>query len=86
MKCSPPADSPRPQPCWGSAVNAGRSFNPNICGHCGHQASWYTLESVVIAAFHTRPRVPIASAAHPVESWRDLMDLVRMSGCWHVGR
>ncbi|MFI8977100.1 hypothetical protein ACIGO9_29755 [Nocardia asteroides] len=40
----------------------------------------------MIEAFHTRPRVPIASAAHPVGSWRDLMDLVRTTHCWHVGR
>ncbi|WP_429428526.1 hypothetical protein [Nocardia sp. GAS34] len=69
----------------GQRRERGRSFNPNVCAHCGHQECWHAFESVVVAGAHA-PRDPIASAPHPVPEWRQLMASLRNYECWHVGR
>ncbi|MGW4241225.1 hypothetical protein [Nocardia sp. NPDC004722] len=70
----------------GQRSERGHGFNPNICGRCGHQESWYSLESVVIEGFH-RPRIIIASAPHPVAQWRELMGALHEGASyWYVGR
>lgn len=64
----------------------GHGFNPNICGRCGLQESWYALEHVVVEGFH-RPHITVASASHPVTEWRELMGALRDgAGYWYVGR
>lgn len=70
----------------GQRRERGHGFNPNICGRCGHQESWYSLESVVIEGFH-RPRIVIASAPHPVPQWHELIGALRDGASyWYVGR
>ncbi|WP_189800705.1 hypothetical protein [Streptomyces tanashiensis] len=36
------------RPAWQS----GRSFNPNTCGHCGHQADWHALDAITDRAYY----------------------------------
>ncbi|MFE2995717.1 hypothetical protein ACFXG4_11970 [Nocardia sp. NPDC059246] len=70
----------------GQRRERGHGFNPNICGRCGHQESWHSLETVVVEGFH-RPRIIIASAPHPVTEWRELMGALNNGArYWYVGR
>ncbi|WP_327138927.1 hypothetical protein [Nocardia sp. NBC_01327] len=80
------ADRPEEAALLGQRRDRGHGFNPNICGRCGHQESWYSLESVVIEGAH-RPRIILASAPHSVAQWRELMGELRDgAGYWYVGR
>ncbi|MFF7404419.1 hypothetical protein [Streptomyces murinus] len=53
------------RPAW----QKGRSFNPNTCGRCGHQADWHVLDDVVHHALHGR-WIRAAESRVPVPQWR----------------
>jgi hypothetical protein len=55
----------RPRPAW----QQGRSFNPNTCGRCGHQAEWHVLDDVMHRAFH-EGYILAAEGRIPVVEWR----------------
>ncbi|MER8073168.1 hypothetical protein ABTZ59_33420 [Streptomyces sp. NPDC094034] len=53
------------RPAW----QRGRSFNPNTCKACGHQADWHVLDDVINRACYggwTR----VAEGRIPVPQWR----------------
>jgi hypothetical protein len=53
------------RPAW----QRGRSFNPNTCGRCGHQADWHVLDDVVHRALYGR-WIRAAESRIPVSQWR----------------
>ncbi|MFR9727198.1 hypothetical protein ACL02R_28130 [Streptomyces sp. MS19] len=53
------------RPAW----QRGRSFNPNTCGRCGHQADWHVLDDVIHRALHGR-WVRTAEGRVAVPQWR----------------
>jgi len=51
------------------ARQRGRSFNPNTCGSCGHQADWHVLDDVIHRALHGG-WIRVAESRVPVPQWR----------------
>ncbi|WP_329240814.1 hypothetical protein OG223_53115 [Streptomyces sp. NBC_01478] len=51
------------------ARQRGRSFNPNTCGSCGHQADWHVLGDVIHRALH-EGWIRVAESRVPVPQWR----------------
>ncbi|MFJ6662078.1 hypothetical protein ACIQNG_37900 [Streptomyces sp. NPDC091377] len=71
------------RPAW----QRGRSFNPNTCGHCGHQADWHVLEDVIsprpprpMAPRGRKPGPGAAMARDPRSRAGNLLDTVNRPG------